>query len=544
MAAGPGLAVKMTADTAGISRGVSRTEKLLGQMTRSTKQATSAMRGLVAIEVGKAFVAGFSAVTRTVTSAANAIGNYVESVRESAQELTYLSQQAGTNEQVLQRMAAATATVGIDQEKLADILKDVNDRVGDFLQTGAGPMADFFEKIAPQIGLTADAFKGLSGPEALQLYVNGLQRANLNQQEFTFYLEAIASDATRLIPLLRDGGREMNVLGERAERLGIILETDQVQAINKMNRALGMVQKTFQGITGQVVATLAPAITEMTEEFLRFVEGFEGVGGAGGKGLARAIVDVSLSGIETFLSIVETVGKSLIFFAESVYAVASKISWLVPGFRGPADGAGAGGGGGGGGGWERQETLLERMGNWWRGGNAVDGMAEQLRTALEQSVGSGRAAITNLRQSLEAGKVPQQIEDEAGNTIAMFLRDGIRAARSRIERVFDSEKLFENIGTQVKDAFEKTRKQNEDLAKLYQDRDAIEKQRLENIGRLNNQALEVADIRAGGIGQFLALATGREDPGLAEARKQSQELQEINRNIQLLGGTVEIMGAA
>jgi len=40
------------------------------------------------------------------------------------------------------------------------------------------------------------------------------------------------------------------------------------------------------------------------------------------------------------------------------------------------------------------------------------------------------------------------------------------------------------------------------------------------------------------------LATGREDPGLAEARKQSQELQEINRNIQLLGGTVEIMGAA
>ena len=58
---------------------------------------------------------------------------------------------ANADPQVFQGMAAGAQTVGIEQEKLADILKDVNDRVGDFLTTGGGPMADFFESIAPKV---------------------------------------------------------------------------------------------------------------------------------------------------------------------------------------------------------------------------------------------------------------------------------------------------------------------------------------------------------------------------------------------------------
>jgi hypothetical protein len=53
MATGPGLAMKMTADTVGISRGVTRTEKLLGVTHKKHTASNSGMRGLVAIEVGK-----------------------------------------------------------------------------------------------------------------------------------------------------------------------------------------------------------------------------------------------------------------------------------------------------------------------------------------------------------------------------------------------------------------------------------------------------------------------------------------------------------
>src|SRR5690606_448282 len=122
-----------------------------------------------------------------------------------------------------QRWAAGSKRVGIEQDKLADILKDVNDRVGDFMETGGGPMKDFFEQVAPKVGVTAQQFKNLSGPQALQLYVDTLQKAGLNQQQMTFYLEAMASDATALIPLLQDGGKAMNAYGDAAERSGAIL---------------------------------------------------------------------------------------------------------------------------------------------------------------------------------------------------------------------------------------------------------------------------------------------------------------------------------
>lgn len=141
---------------------------------------------------------------------------------------------AGTGVVEFQLFAAGAKSVGFEMEKVADILKDVNDKVGDFIATGGGPMKDFFEYIAPAVGVTAEQFSKLSGPEALQLYVDSLEKANLSQQEMTFYMEAIANDATALLPLLRNGGREMKELGDQAQRTGRILDDDAVDAAREL----------------------------------------------------------------------------------------------------------------------------------------------------------------------------------------------------------------------------------------------------------------------------------------------------------------------
>ena len=206
----------------------------------------------------------------TATTAALAV--IVRTTAQSAAQIQQFAQVANATPEVFQRWSAASATVGIEQEKLADILKDVNDRVGDFLQTGGGPMADFFENIAPQVGVTAEQFARLSGPEALQLYVTSLERAGLSQQEMTFYLEAMASDATRLIPLLANGGAEMTRLGERAAGFGTVLDREALAALRRTEIALIGVGQVFQGMRVQIGAALAPAVTAMAEAFLRLAE--------------------------------------------------------------------------------------------------------------------------------------------------------------------------------------------------------------------------------------------------------------------------------
>lgn len=184
-------------------------------------------------------------VTAPIMAAGTAIGVAVNGIAKDAKELGTLSQVANAGFEEFQRLAHAAKTVGIESDKLADIYKDINDRVGDFVQTGGGPMADFFENIAPKVGITADAFKELSGPQALQLYYDSLVKAGVSQQDMTFYLEAMASDVTALIPLLRNGGAEFAKLGQEAA----VLSDSDAAGLQKWNDATRQLGEAIKAVT-------------------------------------------------------------------------------------------------------------------------------------------------------------------------------------------------------------------------------------------------------------------------------------------------------
>ncbi|WP_147336795.1 phage tail tape measure protein [Pseudomonas abyssi] len=169
--------------------------------------------------------------------------------------------------QEFQRYAIASDVVGISQEKLADQLKDFTEKVGEFQQTGGGGMKDFFEQIAPQIDLTADAFRGLSGPQALQLYYDSLEKAGASQEQMSFYLESMASDTTALIPLLRDGGAGFKLLGDQAEQAGAIIGNDTLNSVDKLNAAIFISEQATAGFKNQIADALLPVLADLATEF-------------------------------------------------------------------------------------------------------------------------------------------------------------------------------------------------------------------------------------------------------------------------------------
>lgn len=243
----------------------------------------SARRSLNAMRSQFLVVAGVAAAFGT------AITGLAVRTSRTAGEIERFSQISNSLPGEFQRWAAGAATVGIEQERLADILKDVNDRVGDFLTTGGGPMADFFENIAPRIGITADAFRGLSGPQALQLYVDSLEQAGVSQQEMTFYLEAMASDTTALIPLLRSGGAAMAALGANAADLGGVMSDETVASLDSFRLALADAGTALQGIGYRISGTVAPALTALTVAFVDAMR--EG-------GALRAVLDALIENID------------------------------------------------------------------------------------------------------------------------------------------------------------------------------------------------------------------------------------------------------
>lgn len=207
-------------------------------------------------------------VTAAAAGSAAALVVMANAAAEDAKELANLSGVAGTSVDEFQRLAFASKTVGVEQDKLADIFKDTRDKVGDFLQTGGGPLADFFENIAPKVGVTADEFRNLSGPQALQKYASALQQANVSQNEMTFYLEAIASDAALLEPLLRNNGDAFEQLAEKAEKIGAVTSALDLAKLEHMKSSLNQIQSASEATTKQFAVSFAPVIGALADRFM------------------------------------------------------------------------------------------------------------------------------------------------------------------------------------------------------------------------------------------------------------------------------------
>lgn len=241
-----------------------------GAFETDSKRAEARMKeiGKTARQVGYVIGAGMAA-------GAAALAMMTRNAMEQASQIDRLSLVANTSAETFQRWAAGASMVGIEQDKLADILKDTQDKVGDFIQTGGGAMADFFEQIAPRVGVTAEQFRKLSGPDALQLYVSSLEKANLSQADMVFYMEAIASDSTMLLPLLRDGGAAMAEYGDEAERLGAIMGEDMLNAAAAAREEFARLDMIKKGLTNRIVAELLPSLSSLTGELTDTAKGAE-----------------------------------------------------------------------------------------------------------------------------------------------------------------------------------------------------------------------------------------------------------------------------
>ena len=251
MAALGKLVVNLSANiaefTSAMDRATYTTQRRMDNITSIAKKAGAALAGVFAVDT---------------------IVTFVRDTARAANELEKFAGLAGATTSDFQALAYATRTIGIESEKLADIYKDFNDKLGDFRQTGGGALADFFDQIAPKVGVTVDSFRDLSGPQGLQLYVNSLEQANLSQADLVFYMEAIASDSSALLPLLRDNGHAMSVLANEAEALGIVMDESTIKAAREFDQNLSKLSMTSTALARDLSGPLILALNRLSTEFL------------------------------------------------------------------------------------------------------------------------------------------------------------------------------------------------------------------------------------------------------------------------------------
>ncbi|KAA8692015.1 Lambda family phage tail tape measure protein [Pseudomonas caricapapayae] len=240
---------------------VARIGSFTGPLDRASQEARKRNA-----EIAKSFENLAKGVGVAIAGVPAVLTGLVAYTASSSKEVSNLAALAGLGTTEFQKYAAGAKTVGVEQEKLADIFKDTNDKLGDFFNTGGGELKDFFEVIAPKVGVTAESFKKLNSAEALQLYVSSLEKANVSQAEMTFYMEGIADEASALVPLLRNGGKEFKQLGEAAESAGAILSVQTIAVSKQFSSELVGLMQNLQGTKNKIADDFMPVVQQMTRD--------------------------------------------------------------------------------------------------------------------------------------------------------------------------------------------------------------------------------------------------------------------------------------
>lgn len=170
---------------------------------------------------------------------------------------------------------------------------------------------------------------------------------------------------------------------------------------------------------------------------------------------------------------------------------------------------------------------------------------EKARRENEAAVNAAneKAAKEKLDQDLEFHKAQRDNEQAVADA-------NQKAAQEDLDKRLELHKAQMQNEQAILDAemkrTEEAKKLDEQKAGKQAEIDAIAAERSAALDAKSNEALKANDIRSSeGMSQFLALATGREDPALEEYRKQTAKLNEIKAELAALQQQpVDVLGVA
>lgn len=312
-------AARAKADLDGISSEATKADKSIDRLNGNVSI-------LANIEIGRLVFDGVRALGNAFTSVTTQITGLVGSVNSSLDTLNDFSARTGIGVEALQGYGVAAKLAGVDTEQFGVAVQRLAVNIGK-----AAP-GDALDKSLRAINLSVGELRALSPEQQFSTIGQAISQLPTAADRAAASVEVFGKQGAALAPLFREGAASIDELRERAERLGIIVNETQIENVAAMNDGFDLVLATVNGIIGQVEGNLAPAVTAVTDEFLRFVEEFAGAQGDGGTGIANAITDVLLQGAEVLAGVFDTFAENFRGFSVSIASTASTFNAVSQAF--------------------------------------------------------------------------------------------------------------------------------------------------------------------------------------------------------------------
>ncbi|MGB4898925.1 MAG: hypothetical protein WBP57_10950, partial [Ignavibacteria bacterium] len=295
----------------------------LERLAQQARDAATEINGLGSnVNVTSGAVGGLGGVMSSLMSIISVavIADATSDLIKYNAELNLLNSYLGVSREAMQVWGAAGKAAGVE---IADVFKDVQEKIGEFASTGGGEAADVFKRLK----LDVNDLIALSPDQQLLKIADAMSKVkDMSMGEKSFLLESLGNDATRLLPLLDNNAAKLRELDEIMRNSGSIITDEQNAVLQEAYSNMTLLQAASEGATNALGMLGAELLNAFAGDV---VDAISGVGES-----IYTLIDEAYLVADAWSS---TTGLMSEYASAAADAIAGAFDWLMAGL---AQGAG------------------------------------------------------------------------------------------------------------------------------------------------------------------------------------------------------------
>lgn len=238
------LTIDLIAKTGGFVSGLNQAERASAKWSKQVQadaaSASTALAGIgaAAVTAGLAVGAAGFQLLKSTSKQITETDRWAKSLRISTQEL------------LAWQFAAEKA--GVSGDQMADIFKDIGDKIGDAVLNKSGEAVDALNAL----GLSAEKLSKVSPDKQLMAIGESLSKIGTNAEKTTI-LESLGNDLSKLLPLFDNNNQKLKQFIDLAKDYGVAPDPSSIDDLIKVNQLFEDMEAQVAGLKMEIAAGLA-----------------------------------------------------------------------------------------------------------------------------------------------------------------------------------------------------------------------------------------------------------------------------------------------
>lgn len=232
--------------------------------------AKKALNGLGQVNIKAVAVAGtIAGIAVAAKKAADALADMTKESAARADELLIQASTTGVATDALQKFKYAENLVDVQADTLADSLKDLTKNMADAAH-GNEEYAARFDALGVSITNTDGSLR--DSYDVFLDVIDAFGEMGNRTERDAAAMALINESAQKLNPLIDSGTEALRAYGDEAERLGAVLNEEDLEALHAVDDAQQKLLKTQEAVTNQIAVQYAPHMEKALNKSAELVE--------------------------------------------------------------------------------------------------------------------------------------------------------------------------------------------------------------------------------------------------------------------------------